>query len=293
MKRVLGVDIGGTRITASILTNPIDLAQIKAAKVTSVSSVGWLNSSLPRLLAPDEWAGLRSADVGLAPFDRAAIAMPGESVGGLWRCWMNAQGVPADMVGAFTDAARMRVGVCNDGQAWARGAALYRDLLGQPCRLPAAVLTFGTGIGLGVVRPSGRAVGLEISELSNDFINTSRVAGLKVNPAWRVHHVCGRQFFDWLSAERPSWSYHDVREHFTARVAAVLLDIEAGLSAAAGGRVWTLYIAGGNASWVSIRGLRANLGGNVQVEALTDAKLGFSAGLLPILGAVASTEQDW
>lgn len=77
MSKALCVDIGGTRIKASVLPERLPHAALKKQHLYLAETLGWLNQSLPELLSTDNPLSLVNQSVLADDYDDIGICVPG------------------------------------------------------------------------------------------------------------------------------------------------------------------------------------------------------------------------
>lgn len=280
--RTLCIDIGGTRIKWAVVAHSGGTIDDWQPRVHAMRSLGWLNATLPGLLDPGNWAGIAALEGGPGPFDAVGIAITGVISGPAGRLdgWLvGRNGAPADLAARYRALIAPRpLSIRNDAVAFLRGAArhLARSRTLQP---PYLLLTFGTGVGI-VTGSSPDAI--RVSEFEAPFrgANVARAAGrAPLEHTWDVHDLLGRRFFDWVAREQHAWSYQEVRKQFTARVVALLEDLEETY-----GKAGTIIVAGGNAEYVSVRQVAQRL--QVPVLPLRKPELDLDPDIISLAGCI-------
>jgi hypothetical protein len=288
MKNILCVDIGGTRIKSAVLSAHPSLDDLKAASYDVRNTLGWLNSSLPKLLDFEHQESLASLyrQRGIS-YDAVALSVPGEIDGqGRFKRKDLVNGpakVPEKLVEAFKKLANCPVTVIKDANAWMVGFQEYAALRGLNIKYPAVLVALGTGIGVSVATSFESFENIELSGWpAQSWVNLSNISGYPIREGWHAHHVIGKQFFGWVEKEHPEWDYGKIRTEFTKRVRAALDDILIWIEKIVGNRVSTIILGGGNASNVYVQGISLNI--ERAVIPLIDQEIKFSPDVIPILG---------
>jgi predicted NBD/HSP70 family sugar kinase len=255
--RTLCIDIGGTRIKWAVLRTPVTLDQLQGATVETMRSLGWLNAGLADLLGSESHSGISAARSHLPHCETVCVAICSEidQSGELGGYLVQRFGVPKDLAARMERTCHKPVRLFNDAVSWAAGALHHARLAGADVALPALAITLGTGVGIAMI--SGDDA-IRPYELTAPF-RGQRVAEAAGREALRdpqdVHEILGKPFFDWVAAARSQWSYATIRRQFSARVAALILDLEAVFPPPA-----TVIVGGGNAEYVSVRELGSQTG---------------------------------
>jgi hypothetical protein len=250
MTATLCIDVGGSRIRAAVLDATESLASLRRKKVASVRSLGWLNRTLPQIVAPSNTASItaRIDD----PYEAIAVAVPGTVRDGIFM--RTDLGIPRDLAEALAHASGMKTFVMNDAEAWATGSVEFAALRGDGFELPAFVLVLGTGVGCAVALDERRTLAVELSEWPLPFPQLESAAGRSIDESWQAHAMVGHPFVEWVASNKAQWSFERVRREYTRRLAALLEDLAPELSRQHG-EIRTLVIGGGNADLVDARAL--------------------------------------
>lgn len=291
MTRTLCIDIGGTRIKSAILKENLSLDDLKATSSIAIRTVGWLNHSLANLLKEDHWEGLAyyygSKRI---PYDRIAVSVPGvvDDHGCFGRSDLvdGPAKLPRELRDALQEAAGKPVTLIKDADAWMLGFIRYAALRGENFDYPVLLLAFGTGVGVSAAGDSGTIHSIEISQRpANAWATLKERSRYEITEGWQVHRILGRRFFEWVEDERRDWSYVKMREEFSARVEAALVDLRPSLEGALG-RLRTIVLAGGNAEFVSVSRLGRLCG--CRVVDLTERHAVIKPDLISLLGVETS-----
>jgi hypothetical protein len=286
LKRVLCIDIGGTRIKWAILHSDPSLVALQQTSIFRMSSVGWENQTLPDLLSPAHGAGILHRSGSIPPFGAVSCAVctevnqAGEIVGGLLD-----RGVPADLRWQFERLVCRPVRLQNDSEAWLRGSLRYAELMGERLAFPCLALIFGTGVAFAHAR---EPESIQAMEFRGSFCGNqiARFIGQdRLSYPGEVHRILGTPFFDWAArhVECVSWSYDIVRQEFTDRVSALARDIQEEYVPG----VKTLFIGGGHADYVSASRLATEL--HLNVHLWKERPCGMDPDLIPLLGCALSS----
>lgn len=149
-------------------------------------------------------------------------------------------------------------------------------------------MAFGTGFGISAATSADTVLSIEAGARPADsWGRLSSAAGRSIYEGWHVHGIIGCRFFDFVEESRKDWDHLVIREEYTKRVQAALLDILPWIESKTG-RIRTVAIAGGNAEYVSVRGLSE---GGLNVVSLTDRLCAVSPDLITVLGVEASSRK--
>ncbi len=292
MKNILCIDIGGTRIKSAVFPEKPSLEQVKTTAPLAIRTLGWLNHSLPDLLKPDHWAGLAShyEHKGVS-YDRIAVSVPGpvDEQG----CFDRADLVdgPAKIQkrlrNALEEAAGKPVTLIKDADAWMLGFLRYAALIEENFKYPALILAFGTGVGVSAATGPDTIHSIEISRCPvTAWPKLQERSHYEITEGWHIHRILGRPYFEWVEREHREWSYLTMRQEFSTRVEAALHDLRPLLEPRLG-RYCTVILAGGNAEFVSVRGLSKSL--DCRVIDLTDHGTLLKPDLISLLGVEAAS----
>lgn len=284
-RRILSIDIGGTRIKASVIITPLSIERLKNTKVYAFRNIGWLNEHLPRIVDPDHWASITNHTFKLDSIDAIAIDGP-------WRVSNNMiKGyypevfkIPYDLKDKLEKYSGKNV-ICNqnDATAWLKGMIQYLTLTNSAVPFPVLCLVFGTGIGSAYAKSLREINGFEVSELSV-FQQLRTIEHFNNN--WEVHRIFTDReqssFFRKVRDDdnRRSWDYDRVREKYTKRVVALIQDIKSEKSL----KPQTVFIGGGFSEYISQRMITKDLG--IDAKVFRSLDLGINPDLLPLLGNV-------
>jgi len=271
----LCIDVGGSRIRAAVLDASDSLPSLRRKRVVSIRSLGWLNETLPKLLAPSNSANLTER-IGI-PYEDIAIAVPGAVSDGVFL--RPDLGIPQDLAAAFTNAAEMQTRVVSDSVAWAVGSVALAALSGERLALPALVLILGTGVGCAIAVDERRAVPVEISTWPLRFLALEAASNRAIEESWQAHEMVGHQFIEWVASDNPAWSFECVRREYTQRISALVDDLVPTL-VRQHGELRTLVIGGGNVDLVDERHLTSAL----DVVTWTRATIDIDPDLIPLIG---------
>ncbi len=244
MERVLCIDVGGTRIKFAVLERGFS-PPTKEDRVKWISTLGWLNASLPELLDPknvDSPAHLAGAE----NFDAVAVCLPGEvnSVGEFHRDWLVIPNLKSAMQ---KYAPEKSIRLFNDGHAWMSGVVRCRN-----DRTPLFFLGFGTGVAAAVSSKDGKVRNIEFSNEKNVWSSLIEVSKYsKSKEGWAVHRICGAPFFEWVKNNHTAreWRFSEICKQFTARVSALIHDVQKNTVYLKG--INQVFLMGGHASYIN------------------------------------------
>jgi predicted NBD/HSP70 family sugar kinase len=282
MKNVLCIDVGGTRIKAAVLPERLTDGVLGELPVCVLGSLGWLNRSLPELLSPDNPFSLVNRPGLAADYDAVAIGVPGPVVDG--RFLRTDLDVPEELGREFERLTDKPIIVVKDADAWTIGAATWALRSNQEIGYPAVGLTLGTGAGVSLVLGPDRFRSQEVSGMAVRFAETERVSGYAIDQNWKVHHVLGNPFFEWVRADKRHWTRRRVQQEYTKRVVAFLHDLRSCLT------LQGVLLGGGNAAFVSAAAVRSQTG--VHIMSFSDASNNIGADLVSLLGLHRLTFAD-
>ncbi|MHC4129269.1 MAG: hypothetical protein ACYS15_18885 [Planctomycetota bacterium] len=304
MSKILCVDIGGTRIKAAVLPPEASHRDAQGAQLVMVPTLGWLNDSLPRLLTPENVSAILQRGPVEPEYDAIRVAVPGPVTEGRYfeRQDLWAQGVPRHLKGAFEKHSDpLSVWLLNDADAWAVGIVRSPELFQTPLEYPSLALTLGTGVGISVASSPSEIVSLEVAASpSITWDRLTATAGPTIHDSCQVHQILGREFFEWVAGQKKRWSAERIRQEFTKRVIAFVLDARDSLYEGLGedfGAFKSLVVGGGNAEHVSLRDLKRETAHDVRV--LARSALLVVPEVIPLLGLshcqtrVAITKGPW
>ena len=285
MNNILCIDVGGTRIKAAVLPRDLEFSKLKKIPLVAMRTLGWLNQSLPEILSDRNWASLVLRLPDAEFYDEIAIAVPGPVRNG--RFFREDLLVPRELLKAFQEWTDKRVYLYEDAYAWAIGAMTLQSMQEKAIEFPALVLAFGTGVGCAVACGPEQFVSVELSEWPHGFSKLESTSKHPVSPAYQVHQILGKPFFEWVDRSHQEWTYDIIREEFSQRVASMVQDMTGPLAdrSIRGHRIGslrTLIVGGGNAEFVSQR-MAATWTG-LEVKLLCGTAIDFDGDLVPLAG---------
>lgn len=293
MKHTLCIDIGGTRIKSAVLPENPTIEQVKNATPMVIRTLGWLNHSLPKLIDPGHWPSLAAhyRELGIH-YDAVALSVPGviDSEGRFKRPDLveGAAKVPERLLEALRKSAGCPVTLIKDADAWMLGFQSYAEQAGVDFQYPAVLMAFGTGFGISAASSSDHVLSIEASvRPAHSWNRLASAAGKDITEGWHVHNIIGRRFFEFAEESRKEWDHLKIREEYTKRVKAAFLDILPWIESKTG-HVRTVILTGGNAEYVSVRGLEAE---GRKVISLTDRLSDLPPDLITVLGVEASSRK--
>jgi hypothetical protein len=280
---ILCVDIGGTRIKYTELPPNSKLDDIKNVRPYTLRSLGWLNGNFPQLFSKDHWAGIFSNKNNFKAKE-IAVCVPGPVSNGKYfmRHDLIGRGMPKNLKETIERFSNLHVtGLIKDADAWAIGVEKYLKATHTEVDYPILSLTFGTGVGVSIIKSPSEYHSIEISSAPCEFHHLSDKSGSNVEVSWKVHHRIGAQFFDWVAGERTEWSYDHIRKEFSKRINAFILDLVKLLPKELRG-FKTIILTGGNSEYVSVRSLKESSG--KKVITFWSRKLDVNPDVIPLLG---------
>ncbi|WP_461783983.1 Hsp70 family protein [Prosthecobacter sp.] len=290
-KNVLCIDVGCTRIKAAVFVENPSLEALTATKSVSITSLGWLNHSLPELLSPDKCNGL-SGHFGKNQirYDRISISVPGpvdnqgqflrdDLTGPLINC-------PRDLKKQLQQVSGKSVHVVKDADAWLLGFLQYERLKLKKTQYPVLLMAFGTGIGVSIADKEERIYSVELSSFKHTIWNELRlVSGINFAQSFEVHRIIGRPFFEWIEKAHPEWDRMRICEEFSKRIRAAYNDFTPFI-AERFGKISTLVLAGGNAEYINFSNNKYHT--DFQVVTIEDRNAEIKSDLISLLGVEAS-----
>jgi hypothetical protein len=281
MKHILCVDVGGTRIKATVLPWEInDIQTLQNAPKMTVRSLGWLNKSLPNIINKDNWASLINQETRFPDFDFVALCVPGLVKNGLF--YRQDLGIPTDLHKRLMKLTERTVcPLIKDADAWTIGALSYLKMQDEYTATPTLTVVFGTGIGVSAASSSKTIDSIDISEWGHGFPLVEKKSGQKITLPWEIHAILGRQFFDWVGDHKRHWTYQRIREEFTDRLIALLKDLLPRMNNVTG-TIGNVLIGGGNAEYASISTIESQLG--IKVKSFSNRIVDLDPDLIPLLG---------
>jgi ROK family len=282
MKSILCVDVGGTRIKYAVLPQKSKLENISSSKLFNLRTLGWLNDSFSNLFSKHHWASVISKN-SISNYTDIAVSVPGPISEGKYfkRNDLIDRGMPKNLKESIQKSSDMPVTLIKDADAWAIGVAKYLKLKKSDVNFPILVLAFGTGVGASIIKSPSEFYSIEISKAPCKFIHLSNKSGNSVDQSWKVHNRIGNHFFEWVSKDRPNWSYDKIRSEFTKRVSAFILDMRNILPGDLN-KFETVVLGGGNSEYVSVTEVKNDSGKNVIT--FWNRHLEINPDFIPLLG---------
>jgi len=280
MKNILCIDVGGSRIKAAVLPKELDVNGLGKYKIETMRTLGWLNQSLPEIVSNENWASLAGQKKLSDEYSEIAICVPGPVRNGEFE--RTDVSVPRDLQRRLENISNKPVLLVKDADAWTAGAATFARLTNKPFNFPAVALAFGTGVGFSVACDRDRILSVEMSQWPWDFPSLQQASGQPIKEPWMVHHILGKQFFEWVDEKQKDWTYERIRNEFSNRVSALLKDTIPRISKAVGD-VKTVIIGGGNSEFASVRSLQEQFV-DIEVKSLWHRKVSVNTDIIPLLG---------
>ena len=294
MKKILCIDIGGTRIKSAVLPEHPTFDDVQKAPRMVVRTLGWLNHSLPKLLDPGHWPSLASHyhKQGIK-YDAVALSVPGIiDGGGLFKRADLVNGpaqVPENLLSALKESAGCPVSVVKDADAWMMGFQVYERQIGINSEFPAVLMAFGTGFGISAASSSTYVASIEVgARPSRSWQRLATASGYNITECWHIHRIIGRPFFEYVENERKDWDHIRIRDEYSKRVNAALNDILPWIEVNMGAAIRTVVLAGGNAEYVSVRSLSEN---GRRIISLTDRLSTLPPDLITVLGVESASHR--
>lgn len=280
MKKTLCIDVGGTRIKAAIIPGSSSLNSLPAIPKTAIRSLGWLNRTLPEIVSPENWASIANQLEMKGKFNDVAICVPGPVENGRFK--REDLSIPTDLLDQLKTHSTCHVSkLVKDADAWTVGACIYFKLSKKKIKYPAIALAFGTGIGLSLALNETTIYSTEISRWSYGFSRVEKISGKRISQPCKVHGILGADYFAWVAKEKRHWDYQRIRLEFTRRVVALIRDLQPKIEQDIGD-IRSLIVGGGNAEFLSIRGLKEKI--NIDVYSLWSRKIEIDPDLIPLIG---------
>ena len=292
MTNILCIDIGGTRIKAAILKNDLTLKELENTNVKTMETLGWLNSSLPQIIAKDHFASLVNIDECLKNYDIVAIGVPfkvnnkEKKVEGYY---INENGVPGNLMQAFKDRTNCEVLITNDSMAWLYGALNYYKLLSKEIKFPCLTVTLGTGVGLAYADSYSDIKGIEASEQKYVFSHLSNSSNENVYRGAEIHKVLGEKFFRDVKDSHQRWTYLKIQNQYTERLISLFKDFEE-TNLFNYEKIKSIIIGGGYLKYVCLSSLKSSL--NKSIYMLSENYIQINPDLIPLFGLVQLINQQ-
>lgn len=291
MENILCIDIGGTRIKASILNKNISLKELENLNVESMETLGWLNNSLPQIISKNHFASLINLDERLEDYDAIAIGVPckvnneEKKVSGYY---VDKYGVTPNLMEAFKERANCEIMITNDIIAWMRGALNYFKLSSNEIKFPCLAIILGTGVGLAYSDSFTKIEGIEASEQNYNFSNLSYASDENVYKGYQIHKILGGAFFRNVKSRYKKWNYLKIRNEYTDRLLGFFNDIEEG-NLFNYKAVKSIIIGGGNSKYVCLSSLKCSL--NKSIYILNQDLLTINPDLIPLSGLLSLMQE--
>ena len=279
MNKALCIDVGGTRIKATVLPERLTHDALRQQQMFVMETLGWLNQSLPELLSTKNPYSLVNQPRILEDFAEIAICVPGPVENG--RLSRMDLGVPANLTQELSNFTDKRITLVKDADAWIVGATAYLELANQGIVYPVAGLTLGTGVGLAAANDANHFLSLEISNLRNQFRGVEQASGHPIEDAWQIHNIVGSRFFEWVRSDKRHWTRQRIEDDYSKRVVAVLDDILCADSLRMNS-VKTVLLGGGNSVFVSAGTLEKGI--DCEVKSLSPPHIDIDPNLLSLIG---------
>lgn len=282
-KKLLCVDIGGTRIKFSVLPSHAKISDTKISKLYHLRTLGWLNDSFSELFSKDHWSSVISKTKN-DEYSSIALCINGPVKDGRYfqRDDLVSQGVPKDLKAKIERVSHLPIEIVKDADAWAVGIDRYMDMSKMNVEYPVLVLAFGTGAGASLIKKKKEVMSIEISKTPCKFKNLSASSGNIVNESWKVHNRIGSHFFDWISNEKKQWSYKSIRNEYTKRVIGFIRDLQK-ILISENHHFKTVILCGGNSEYVSTRQCKnENISENI--ISFWEKNIDINPDFIPLLG---------
>lgn len=286
--KVLCVDIGGTRVKATILHPGITLQELQGITTIAFDSKEWLNEDIPQLFNADISGGLPER-IG-APYDQVSIGVRGPVMDGAY-CVVPKEHLPREMKKKCQEAAKCPVFLECDTGAWTRGALYWQSLIKQDVPYPCMGITLGTGIGVTLISSPNDIINIEISLIDTPF---QRLFELTKNQPLKQeygrpapHDAIGMPYFLWMHKEYPFYDPKMLQNDYNARMVAFVKDMQEYLLNKLGVEVNSIMIGGGNSRFLVSQDLENALGKSIILlspEAIS--RYGVSSDCISLLGCL-------
>lgn len=283
MSKIFCIDIGGTRIKGAVLDERINFKDLKNIRVKVIRTLGWLNSSLARIISQEHFGSL-TYDNDNEEFEIISIGVPlkvknsGLNVYGHYK---DKNGVPSNLIKELNYYSDCEVRIMNDAAAWIRGIHNYAFLNSLKLKYPLLCIILGTGVGVAYLDDKLNVKTEEMSDKKLKFSNLSKVTNAKINEGWKIHKLLGDEFFNYLKKHCYQWTYEKIREEYTKRILALLLDMKKH-DIMNFKKARTIVIAGGNNEYVIEKKLKTKIDKNFLT--LVSNKVQINPDIIPLLG---------
>lgn len=280
--KVLCVDIGGTRIKYALLNTKSKLKDIKNSEIYNTRTLGWLNNTLPELFSTNHWANILSK-FKHSTFSEIAVCFPSPIRKGKYfgRNDLIKLGVPEQLSDAIKDSSGKKTKLINDADAWGIGIDKYFINKNYKFEYPILTITLGTGVGVSLMESPNKIYSIELSAASTKFRNLSKSCGKNVNSGGKVHEILGKEFFNWIEKEQMKFSYNIIRDEFSKRVSALILDLKDKMSYELN-HIGVIAIGGGRAEYASSSQIEKVI--HQKPYSLIDRIINVNPDFIPLLG---------
>lgn len=171
MANVLSIDVGGTRIKATVIPDQINLVTLQSINVEEIRSWGWLNCNLPQIVDPHCWASFTYDKFKLSTFDAIAIDGPWKvNANRVFGHYIDDLNIPCDLSSKLLEYTNKPVtNSLNDAVAWLKGMITYYKLNLEEIKFPVVAVILGTGTGLAYADSIQHIKGIELGEIDCPF----------------------------------------------------------------------------------------------------------------------------
>lgn len=276
-RSILCIDIGSTRIKATVLSTPLTIKNLKKVRPILVSSENWISEKLPFLLSTGGIFPLIDT-----PYDAISLSLPSPIQDNAILLGPQFNKAPREIKKAFEAQAGCTVYVENDAVCHLRGALLWQTLTNTPTTYPCAFIALGTWVGCALAKSPEEVEDIEISDFKNiKYLKLKAVAAAPtyIEQYYLPHYALGNGFFK--NTQLPLESHK--KTEYQKRVEAFIADFCRHFN------VKTLFIGGGNSRLIP---LKLNVA-NIEVHILNSQffhTYELQPELIPLLGCFATAQ---
>lgn len=283
---ILCADIGGSRVKAAVMHSGISLEELQAVRTIAFDSKEWLNENLPMLFHSSSVESL--CHKVSTSFDQICFGVKGPVMDGSLFV-VSQVSLPREIKRECEETSQCSVFVECDMGIWSRGALYWQNLVKQEIPYPCLGVTFGTGIGVALLRSPHDVVNIEISVLDAPF---ERLLELAVDQPLNIeyarltpHGPIGKPFFQWVKYAYPHYDDQMVQKEFNRRVKAFLEDMEEFFDKKLGISINSVMMGGGNSRFIEALTLQKEIGKKIMVLSPQSlARFGVSPDIISLLG---------
>jgi len=290
MSKKLRIDFGGTKIKIACFSDTDDIADINKTAIYYLDSFAWQHEQINNLVNTNLWYSIQNR-FNIWDFDTISLCGPfvTDSYGNITESWLISQkSVPADFAIRMQEVSGKKVEVMNDGMAWIRGAAFVNEKKHIGLKHPILIFSIGTGVGVGYCQKKYDSLMFETHEISSlqiPFHQTIEASGRQdLTEAWQIHHIIGKEFFNWISDNNLNWNFEKIRYEYTNRLLALINDLCC-YNTFNINNTPTIAFSGGSAWYVSASQLRnSHFFSNRKLFIFRENFIEFQPDIIPLIG---------